>query len=227
LAEAADGGTLFLDEIGELGLPLQSKLLRFLESGEIRRVGSNRNRQVSVRLVTATNRRLADLVQQGDFREDLYYRLRVFVIEAPPLRERLSDVPLLCEHFLTTLRAGRGPFRCADACLDAMQNYSWPGNVRELRNAVERMMILADDGLIDESCLSREMALPGRPADAGDDDELNLSTLERAAIERALNECGGRKTEAAKRLGISIRTLYNRLAAYAADPTSTARRGDA
>jgi DNA-binding NtrC family response regulator len=214
LAEAADGGTLFLDEVGELGLPMQSKLLRFLESGEIRRVGSNRTRRVSVRVVAATNRRLADEVKSGNFREDLYYRLRVFAIEVPPLRERLDDVPLLTQHFLRTVRAGRGPFTLAPACLDAMQRYPWPGNARELRNAVERMMILADDQHIDESCLPPEISLRSGaiqlPAD-----ELNLARIERRTIERALQECNGRKTEAARRLGISIRTLYNRLSAYA------------
>src|SRR6185436_19185789 len=159
LAEAAHHGTLFLDEIGEMSLAIQTKFLRFLESGDVRRVGSNRTRHVDVRVVAATNRTLADEVKHGRFREDLYYRLRVFAIEAPPLRERLSDVPLLVSHFLATIRGvGHGPFRIDPDALDAVKRYSWPGNVREVKNAVERMMLLAEDGAITLACLPPEVA---------------------------------------------------------------------
>ncbi len=215
LAEAADGGTLFLDEVGELAPALQAKLLRFLESGEIRRVGADRTRRVNVRLIAATNRRLLDEVKSGRFREDLYYRLRVFAIETPPLRSRMSDVSILVAHFLASIRGvGKGPFRVDAPVLDAMNRYAWPGNIRELRNAVERMMLLADGGRITTACLPPEIA-GSTASDAIASDELNLAALERHAIGRALRECDGQKTEAAKRLGISLRTLYNRLAAYA------------
>jgi len=214
LAEAADGGTLFLDEVGETGLGIQAKLLRFLESGEVRRVGSNRTRKVDVRVVSATNRRLADDVKAGRFREDLFYRLRVFAIEAPPLRERLADVPLLLSHFLATIRGvGQGPFTVAPDALSALVAYSWPGNVRELRNAVERMMLLAEGGRITLAELPPEIAA-GALAPIPPGDELNLGRLEKITILRALRECGGRKKEAAERLGIALRTLYNKLHEY-------------
>jgi DNA-binding NtrC family response regulator len=216
LAEAAHGGTLFLDEVGETGLGIQAKLLRFLESGEIRRVGSNRTQKVDVRVVSATNRRLVDEVKNGRFREDLYYRLRVFAIEAPPLRERLADVPLLVGHFLSTIRGvGQGPFTADAAAIDAMRVYAWPGNVRELRNAVERMMLLAEGGRITLADLPPEVARTAEEAvPAGD--EFDLARLERITILRAFRACGGRKREAAERLGISLRTLYNKLNEYRA-----------
>jgi DNA-binding NtrC family response regulator len=215
LAEVAHGGTLFLDEVGELDLGMQVKLLRFLESGEIRRVGSDQIRRVNLRVVAATNRRLADEVRAGNFREDLYYRLRVFAIEVPPLRARLEDVPLLAAHFLATIRGpGPGPYRVDPEVLDALRNYSWPGNIRELRNTVERMMLLADKSRITTACLPPEILDPaGSSPPLGDD--LNLARLEHNAIDRALRECNGRRAEAAERLGISVRTLYNRLSEYA------------
>ena len=217
LAEAAHTGTLFLDEIGEMGLGMQTKLLRFLESGEVRRVGSNRTQRVDVRVVAATNRRLGDDVKSGRFREDLYYRLRVFSIEAPALRDRLSDVPLLVSHFLATIRGvGQGPFAIGADAMDAMRSYSRPGNVRELRNAVERMMLLADGGHITVACLPPEVLQATAPGEISAD-ELNLARVERHLIFRALRECGGRKTETAVRLGISLRTLYNKLALYKAE----------
>ena len=220
LAEAAHSGTLFLDEVGEMSLAIQAKFLRFLESGDVRRVGSNRTQHVDVRVVAATNRNLAEEVKAGRFREDLYYRLRVFSIEAPPLRERLSDVPQLVAHFLETIRGvGSGPFRVEPDAMEAIKRYAWPGNVRELKNAVERMMLLAEGGRITTACLPPEVArttsrdhLPG--------DELNLEIVERHLILKALKLCGGRKTEAAERLGISLRTLYNKLQIYKAEETS-------
>jgi DNA-binding NtrC family response regulator len=214
LAEAAHSGTLFLDEIGEMSLAIQAKFLRFLESGDVRRVGSNRTQHVDVRVVAATNRLLSDEVKAGRFREDLYYRLRVFAIEAPPLRERQSDVPLLVAHFLETIRGvGHGPFKIDADAMEAVKRYSWPGNVREVRNAVERMMLLAEGGRISLSCLPPEVART-TSRDHLAADELNLERIERHLILRALRETGGRKTEAAERLGISLRTLYNKLQIY-------------
>jgi DNA-binding NtrC family response regulator len=217
LAEAAHAGTLFLDEIGEMSLAIQAKLLRFLESGDVRRVGSNRTRHVDVRVVAATNRKLADEVKSGRFREDLYYRLRVFSIEAPPLRERLTDVPLLVQHFLSKIRGvgNAASYRVDPDAMDAMRRYAWPGNVRELRNAVERMMLLAENGRISVACLPAEVARTTPDEILGD--EFNLERIERHLILKALRACGGRKTEAAERLGISLRTLYNKLQIYKAE----------
>jgi DNA-binding NtrC family response regulator len=214
LAEAAHGGTLFLDEVGEMSLGIQAKLLRFLESGDVRRVGSNRTQHVDVRVVAATNRLLAEEVKAGRFREDLYYRLRVFSIEAPPLRDRASDVPMLVAHFLESIRGlGQGPFKIDADAMEAVRRYAWPGNVRELRNAVERMMLLAEGGQVTVACLPPEVARTTSP-DRLAADELNLEKVERHLILRALRETGGRKTEAAERLGISLRTLYNKLQQY-------------
>jgi DNA-binding NtrC family response regulator len=222
MAEAAHSGTLFLDEIGEMSLAIQAKFLRFLESGDVRRVGSNRTLHVDVRVVAATNRTLADEVKTGRFREDLYYRLRVFAIEAPPLRDRQSDVPALVAHFLETIRGvGQGPFKIDADAMEAVRRYPWPGNVRELRNAVERMMLLAEDGRITTACLppevSRTTSRDHLPAD-----ELNIEKVERHLILRALRETGGRKTEAAERLGISLRTLYNKLQIYKSEEAPSA-----
>jgi two-component system response regulator HydG len=167
-----------------------------------------------VRVVAATNRLLADEVKAGRFREDLYYRLRVFAIEAPPLRDRQSDVPLLVEHFLETIRGvGQGPFTIEPAAMEAAKRYAWPGNVREVRNAVERMMLLAEGGRITLACLPPEVART-TSSDHLSADEMNLENVERHLILRALRETGGRKTEAAERLGISLRTLYNKLQIY-------------
>jgi len=222
LAEAAHTGTLFLDEVGEMSLGIQAKLLRFLESGDVRRVGSNRTQHVDVRVVCATNRRLTDDVKSGRFREDLYYRLRVFAIEAPPLRERASDVPLLVAHFLETIRGvGQGPFRIDPDAMEAMKHYTWPGNIRELRNAVERMMLLAEGGRISMACLPPEVARTTL-RDSLAADELNLETVERHLILRALRECGGSRTKAAERLGISLRTLYNKLQIYKSESAGAA-----
>jgi len=220
LAEAAHSGTLFLDEIGEMSLAIQAKFLRFLESGDVRRVGSNRTLHVDVRVVAATNRTLADEVKTGRFREDLYYRLRVFSMEAPPLRDRQSDVPQLVAHFLATIRGvGQGPFRIDADAMEAAKRYSWPGNVRELKNAVERMMLLAENGHVTTACLPAEVARTAA-RDALAPDELNIERVERHLILRALRETGGRKTEAAERLGISLRTLYNKLQIYRAEETA-------
>jgi DNA-binding NtrC family response regulator len=141
---AAQGGTLFLDEIGELPLGLQSKLLRFLEQGEVQRLGSTDNFRVDVRVIAATNARLTDLVKEHRFREDLYYRLAIFPIELPPLRERIEDVPELAENFLAGLSARR--LSLTPDALDVLQRHNWPGNVRELRNVIERASILVGDG---------------------------------------------------------------------------------
>src|SRR6185503_18853456 len=145
---------------------------------------------VNARVVAATNRTLADEVKAGRFREDLYYRLRVFAIEAPPLRDRQTDVPLLVAHFLATIRGvGQGPFKIDSDAMDAVKRYAWPGNVRELRNAVERMMLLADEGRITPACLPPEVARTAA-RDRLPPDELNIEKVERHLILRALRETG-------------------------------------
>jgi DNA-binding NtrC family response regulator len=168
LFEEAGGGTLFLDEISETTPGLQVKLLRALQEGEIRRVGDNHPVKVSVRLVAATNRDLAKLVKEGRFREDLYYRLRVFPIELPPLRQRPDDVVPLAEHFIRLARAknGSGASRLSPAAAKALQAYAWPGNVRELQNAVERSLIMASGPAIQAEDLPPEL-LSGVPDKKG------------------------------------------------------------
>ena len=161
----ANGGTLFLDEIGELPLSLQPKLLRFLQEGEIHPVGAESPVRVDVRVVSATNRNLEELVRQGRFREDLYYRLHVVPIHVPPLRERLEEIPLLASHFLREL-CGPGAPRIAEDALAALANHAWPGNVRQLRNELERIVALHGDVQV----ITREMlapALRGRDQSTG------------------------------------------------------------
>ncbi len=206
----ADGGTFVLDELGEMPLELQAKLLRVLESGEYRPVGSRRTLRANVRIVAATNRDLMELVQERRFREDLYYRLNAAEIRMPPLSDRIEDVPLLARHFLDRLNAKHGTAKTlAEDVLVALVRRPWPGNVRELANEVARLYFLSSD-VIDEVGIVR------RPASSGAQPELRAASLkledvERAAIERALEATGGRKDQAARVLGISRAGLYAKL----------------
>ncbi len=221
LFEVADGGTLFLDEVGEMPPALQVKLLRALESGEIRRLGSNRSMEVDVRVLAATNTDLKEAVSSGRFREDLFYRLNVFPLHVPPLRERPEDVRDLTLHFLAAIPApGKGPFTITEDALDALARYRWPGNVRELRNTVERMMILAEGHRLALDSVPAEVrgASPSPPPGAAADAGLPLSEVERRHILAVLAASGGNKTRAAAVLGISLRTLYNKLAEYGETP---------
>ncbi len=217
LFEAADGGTLFLDEVGELPLAVQPALLRVLQFGEIRPVGSTQTRHVSVRVLAATNRDLKAEVKQGRFREDLYYRLATFVIEVPPLRQRREDIELLATTFLgrTARRAGRELELAPDGAR-ALALHDWPGNIRELDNAVTRLAVLAAGPVIGAGEV-RDLAF-GRvePVD-GELPTLNLETLERLAAVRALERHGGDKRAAAEELGISLRTLYYKLERWGAE----------
>jgi len=206
LFEAANGGTLFLDEIGEAGAGVQAKLLRVLEERKINRVGDPREREVDVRVVAATNRPLESAISAGEFREDLYYRLLVFPVDVPPLRERLDDIPGLAAHFLG--EAGR-PEHLPASALRRMRSYGWPGNVRELRNVIERARILAGDGAIaDEHILLKVGAVAATDDHGG---ELDLAANERRLIRAALVRAAGNKTLAAELLGITRRALYSRL----------------
>ncbi len=206
LFEVADGGTLFIDEIGELPPGLQPKLLRVLEDGSLRRVGSVKERRVNVRVLAATNRDLGEEVTAKRFRQDLYYRINVLGIELPPLRNRREDIPLLVDHFL-------GPEWTVDAAAQqALQGCPWPGNVRQLKNALDRAMILADDHLISRDDLPREISADANAvATSPASDSSDLAALERAHILRILQQEGGNKSRTAKALGIHRRKLYRLL----------------
>ena len=221
LFEVADGGTLFLDEIGEMSPAIQIKVLRALQDGEIRRVGSDRTIRVDVRILAATNVDLSEAVATGRFREDLFYRLNVLPVSVPPLRERPGDVLDLVHHFLKTNSVpGKGPFTITDPALDALVRYAWPGNVRELKNTVERMKILTDGGEVDLGDVPREVLGVESPGEIGrTDPEMPLADVERRHILNVLRHEGNNRTRAARILGISTRTLYNRLGEYDRDGT--------
>ncbi len=213
--ELSDGGTLFLDEIAEMPMALQPKLLRVLEDGRVRRLGSAREIEVDARLVSATNRPPAEAVDEKLLREDLYYRLNVFEIELPPLRQRLSDLPPLIDHFITRLNREHGAAveRPTDEALAALRGHSWPGNVRELRNVLERAVVLTREGQIEAGHLSSLAAAPEGAVEtptAG----MTIAEAERELILRTLDETGNNKSEAARRLGIDVKTVRNKLHAW-------------
>jgi DNA-binding NtrC family response regulator len=207
LVEAAEGGTLFLDEIGELPAEAQARLLRVLQAGEVRRVGATGARHVDVRLVAATHRDLRSLVAEGDFREDLYYRLQVMEIRLPPLRERGDDVQALARALLERAchRLNRPPLSLTEEARQAVQRHDWPGNVRELENAIERAVILADGETIDTPALGLETVAPRREAPAGD---LSLDEYFIHFVREHEGELT--ETELARRLGVSRKTLWER-----------------
>jgi DNA-binding NtrC family response regulator len=206
--EAANGGTVFLDEIGDIEHNFQLKLLRFLQEKEIRPLGSARGRKVDVRVIAATNRDLQKMVDEGKFREDLWYRLNVVRVVLPPLCERHGDVPLLARYFLKKYNERYGQkARLIDSGLTAFENYSWPGNVRQLQHIMERLTILAPQGRIDEAAVREAIEL-AEPRDSGGD---TLADTEADQIRRVLAATGGNKSRAAKILGIERKTLYRKL----------------
>jgi len=215
--EHADGGTLFLDEVGDLPVATQIKLLRVIESREIVRVGSNEPRKVDVRLLSATHQHLDDLVQQGKFREDLYFRLKVVRIVLPPLRDRREDIPLLTDHYVRALAAEHskpvtGITPEAQRVLGA---YGWPGNVRELINTLETMIVLAQRPVLDVPDIPPEIRPVAAPAPgASIQPGIRLDDAERLLIERTLEMTAGNRQEAAKTLGIGERTLYRKIKQY-------------
>jgi len=217
--EQADGGTLLLDEITEMPPELQVKLLRVLETGTLQRVGGSAQIGVDVRIVAASNRDPEQAVESGDLREDLYYRLNVFPIRMPPLREREDDLELLATHLLEELsKQDAREVRLSRQALDVMRMYSWPGNVRELRNVLQRAFILSD-GVIQPQALPPEIT-GDRPPQVGDSDVLevqvgmSIAEAERRLIVATLEDVDGNKKRAAEVLGVSLKTLYNRLKAY-------------
>ncbi|MBL9081939.1 MAG: sigma-54-dependent Fis family transcriptional regulator [Planctomycetales bacterium] len=215
--EIADGGTLFIDEVGDFPLSLQAKLLRALETRVIQRVGGNDDRTVNVRLVAATSRNVREMVRQGKFREDLYYRLNVVTIEIPPLRERREDIPLLLEHFAANIAPPLGkPIPTFDANLQGfLISYDWPGNIRELRNCLESMIVLSRGPELTLEDLPPNLATGLRAGASTEEssasDDLQLSRLEKSVILQTLKRMEGNRTKAAEALGISVRTLQRRL----------------
>jgi len=219
LFEQAGGGTLLLDEVGELPLPLQSKLLRVLQEGEIRRVGDQRTRRVDVRLLAATARDLEAEAAAGRFREDLYYRLNVVTIHLPPLAERRADIQPLARHFATRLagRLGRAVV-LSDDTLAWLEAQRWPGNVRELEHAIERAAVLADHELLEPADFRKEpLPAPRSPEEQGAGSGTlreAVEAAERQAIVAALQAAGGNRRAAAKQLGVSLRTLFYKIDRY-------------
>jgi transcriptional regulator with GAF, ATPase, and Fis domain len=220
--ELADGGSMLLDEIGELPLAMQSKLLRVLESQEFTRVGGKETIRCDVRIIAATNRDLKEQCERGEFREDLYYRLSVFPIHLPPLRERLDDLPLLVEHLLSQVapRLGRGMPSVSDEAMACLRRYAWPGNVRELRNVVERAALLAE-GTIQPGDLPTEIARAEEIAANAASEETTsvLAETERELILKALEETNWNQSAAARKLGISRDILRYRIKRYSLTKT--------
>jgi two-component system, NtrC family, response regulator AtoC len=219
--ERAHGGTLFLDEITEMPLALQVKLLRVLETGTLMRVGSTTVVETDVRVIAASNRDPAQAVASGALREDLFYRLNVFPIDLPPLRERLSDLPLLVDHFLAEIGAREGVAKQATAAaLERLGAYRWPGNVRELRNVLQRAYVMAAGPQIGNEWLPRDVlaAPPAQPSADGDLVQVPVGTrladAERQLILATLAHYGHQKERTAAALGVSLKTLYNRLKEY-------------
>ena len=213
----ADGSTIFLDEIGTLTPVLLSKLLRVLQEREFEPLGSERSQQVDVRVIAATNRDLRQMVKDGTFQEDLYYRLHVIPIEIPPLRNRLEDIPVLVEHFMRKhqQRTGKRIDRIDSGVIDTLADYKWPGNVRELENTIERAVVLCTDGVIGRASIS-VLGVATSPSNSLPSLKLrtNIEWIEQETIRRALDSAGGVKKDAADLMGISQRALSYYLAKY-------------
>lgn len=212
--EAANGGTLFIDEIGDFPLASQTKLLRALETRRITPVGASQDRSVDVRVIAATHCPLEEMVQDGRFRSDLYFRLSVVTIFLPPLRERKSDIPLLVDYFMRRLAEGlRREIPALDPALqDFLTQHDWPGNVRQLRNCLESMLVLAQGNVLTMDDLPKRLFLhKPSPCEIRIPAGTTLEQLERVAIEQALDRCSDDRTAAARSLGISVRTLQRKL----------------
>jgi transcriptional regulator with PAS, ATPase and Fis domain len=216
--EVAEQGTLFLDEISETSPAFQTRLLRVLQEGEFRRVGGTRSLKTDIRLISSTNRDPRKCVSDGRLREDLFYRLSVVQIILPPLRERATDIPLLADHFIQmdSTRIKKRIRGITPEAMDALRGYRWPGNIRELENVIERAIIMAEeDGRIELEDLPADIAT-GHVEEPRPTDEVR--ELERDILVRALRECDGNRSQAARKLGIGRRTLYDRMARYGISP---------
>ena len=216
LFEEANNGTIFLDEIGELDHDLQAKLLRVLESQQFLKVGDTKPTQVNVRILAATNRNLQEEVNKGGFRSDLYYRLSVFTITLPALRDRKKDIKLLAEFFMHyfALKVKKQLTGLSDKFIEKLEAYNWPGNIRELKNIIERAVILADDSILDESLLPYEMQEPQPTKQGNLLSAFDLSSIEKLHIQRVLNHAHGNRAETARLLNIGVATLYRKLKDY-------------
>jgi two-component system NtrC family response regulator len=222
--ETANEGTVFLDEVGELTLPLQVKLLRVIQEREVDKIGNPHPVKVNVRILAASNRNLKNLVEDGQFREDLYYRLSVVTVELPPLRERREDIPLLAQHFLKQFasRYSISRFTIADDLIEKLLQYNWPGNVRELQNVLERQAVLAKDGVIRVEDLPSEIRRSeSRIANINlklPDEGVDLEEIEKEILLQALEKSGWNQTQAAKYLNISRKTLIYRMEKFCLTP---------
>lgn len=217
LFEAADGGTLFLDEIGELTINTQAKLLRVVQSGEIRRVGENRIITVDTRIIAATHKNLDTEVKNGRFREDLYFRLNVITLSLPPLRERREDIPVLIHYFLSNFHQNEQKKNLLPEAIRVMTQYNWPGNVRELENTIERLVILTEGDSISIADLPENICGSSSISDAAKETKATVSEIEKKHILKILHEKQWNKSLAAETLGISLKTLYNKLKIYNID----------
>ncbi len=211
--EAADGGTLFLDEIGEIPFEIQARLLRFLETRTYSRIGGNKERETDVRLITATNRNLALEIKRGRFREDLFYRLNVYSLQIPPLRERQEDIPDLVNHFLSQManRQGLPGLQISGDALEVLIHYQWPGNVRELKNVIERATVISSDGVITESDLPMLDSTEGASRTGQGSYQDQIVKYQKEILLSALEESNGNRTEAAKRLGLYRTDLLRKM----------------
>lgn len=210
LMSFAHESTLFLDEIGDLSMDVQASLLRVLETQTYRRIGEKEERQVHIRFLFATNKNLAEAVDQGSFNEAFFHRINAFHIQMPSISERMEDLPLLVDYFLATLSPDKQPCRIVKSAMDCLMNYSWPGNVRELRNVIERSIILAENNIITERCLPSELAMWTENSDAS----LTLDAIEKNHILKILSFFDGNRQKTAEALGISRKTLYRKLSRY-------------
>ncbi len=215
LIESTNGGTLFLDEIGDMPITLQAKLLRVLQDGEIRRLGGKESFKVDIRIIAATNRNLEEMIKEGSFREDLYYRLKVVTIKVPPLRERRQDIPLLCDYFIKRFNQefGKRIKGLSEEAMKALMNYSWPGNIRQLQSVIERAVILTDGETIEYEDIREDISTGGsiNIMDFDIPDEgIVFEELEKALLKRAMEKTNYVAKRAAELLGMSYKTFWYR-----------------
>ncbi len=221
LVELADGGTLFLDEIGEMGFEAQAKLLRFLQEGEAYRLGGKSPFKVNARILSATNRDLPQLVREGKFREDLFYRINTVCLRVTPLRQRPADIAPLIENFLSS-GTQTDVKRFSTQAMDLLKRYRWPGNVRELQNAIERFKILCENVEVTAEDIHKHLRLGElEPVADTTSETFDLGIIEKKHILRVLSHFEGNKTKAANAMGITVKTLYNKLARYEQERTQS------